>query len=1363
MPQLKGILTTLLLIFILKNPVYSQLLSAPYELLLLKERVTLEENINHIQNDIYPSSDEIIQNKFYRLIQFYQLPNNAQLESIERAGIELLDYIPNQAYLASFPANFDLSQLRNFNIRAISKWQKEWKTSFAVAENNYDDWARQGNWLLLSVRYPKNLSASYVKTFFEYKGITVQKAPDFMNLVHIKIHNQNLDWLLEHPLVNFVNQIPGKGTPESDRGRAMHRSNILDAQNLTGRNYDGTGISVLIRDDGALGPHIDFAGRLTDLSDDYELDLDHGDGVAGISVGAGNLDPDQRGMAAGATIFNKEYEASFLDNTLSLHQNEGVVLTNSSYSNGCNAGYTQTTETVDRQVYQNPTLLHVFSAGNRGLDDCGYGAGERWGNITGGHKQGKNVIATGNLGDNFFLQGSSSRGPAYDGRIKPDICAHGAGHFSTGPNNTYFSFGGTSAASPAVMGVTAQLYQAYRELNNGELPESALIKGILLNTANDLLEKGPDFRTGWGSINAYKAVKTLEEQRYLKDEVEPGAQKTHQIEVPANTRQVKFMLYWADPQAPSGTSKSLINDLNFKGIDPNGAETYPWILDPTPDPSTLGLAAVRGIDNLNNMEQVLIDDPQPGTYELIVEGFQLPFGTHPYHIIYEFIYDEINVTYPNGGEGFIPGAEELICWDAFETDDDFMVDYSLDGGNNWINIGTAADGRTFMEWDVPDEHGHGQVMIRVSTSTHSDTNDEFFSIANPPTNLRIDAVCPDYVRFGWDAPAQAEGYDVYKLGDKFMDSIGHTTDNFFEIPVTNPEDTMWLAVRAHGANQYLSQRTVAFKYEFFGFISCTLDENLATLGFQNSNKLQDCEAVEEALRVRIQNKGAIDQTNFNVYYQIDNGSIIQEVFTDTLSQNEFQYFEFSTPMTFAGDGDYQIKSWVDLAGDAINEDDTSRTNINVIVYTDPTQTEIEEGFSNNPFPPMDWKLKNIDNGVSWAAFNATQSDGSQGTVAFYPNQQNSIVNQKDELISFPIDLSNASFPALFFDRAYALSGNGQADRLQVELYSDCGKQFEGIIFDSDVEGLKTVDQTTESWQPTSAEDWKRKTISLADYTGKNILIKFVSTTKRNNNLFLDNVNIGEYTAAPIAAFTAADGACVATPFTIEDSSEGIVTSYEWNFGMNATPATSTEANPGPITWSQAGTYEISLTVTNSNGTDTFTKQIQVDDAPTADFTYVENEGEVTFTSTVTNASSYFWDFGDGNTSTDPNPVHIYTTQGDYDISLTVEGDNCEPITVSQSIEILLNTNVNNLVNNLGVQVIPNPNQGQFLLQIEDTDVRSIQVRLIDLLGRNILQEKLQTNPGANAFSFERSDLPSGLYFLNVKSEGVNKTIRLVIE
>ena len=93
-------------------------------------------------------------------------------------------------------------------------------------------------------------------------------------------------------------------------------------------------------------------------------------------------------------------------------------------------------------------------------------AGSGWGNVTGGHKQGKNVIAVANLTLTGELASSSSRGPAADGRIKPDIGAKGSSVNSTVPTNDYDLKTGTSMSCPGIAGVMAQVYQGYKELHH---------------------------------------------------------------------------------------------------------------------------------------------------------------------------------------------------------------------------------------------------------------------------------------------------------------------------------------------------------------------------------------------------------------------------------------------------------------------------------------------------------------------------------------------------------------------------------------------------------------------------------------------------------------------------------------------------------------------------------------------------------------------------------------------------------------------------------------------------------------------------------------------------------------------------------
>ncbi len=73
--------------------------------------------------------------------------------------------------------------------------------------------------------------------------------------------------------------------------------------------------------------------------------------------------------------------------------------------------------------------------------------------------------------------------------------------------------------------------------------------------------------------------------------------------------------------------------------------------------------------------------------------------------------------------------------------------------------------------------------------------------------------------------------------------------------------------------------------------------------------------------------------------------------------------------------------------------------------------------------------------------------------------------------------------------------------------------------------------------------------------------------------------------------------------------------------------------------------------------------------PTSEFTFVVDGNQITFTSDVTNANTYLWDFGDDVTSTEPNPVHTYAETGTYTVTLTVIGNGGEAA-ISHDVEAL---------------------------------------------------------------------------------------------
>jgi PKD repeat protein len=129
------------------------------------------------------------------------------------------------------------------------------------------------------------------------------------------------------------------------------------------------------------------------------------------------------------------------------------------------------------------------------------------------------------------------------------------------------------------------------------------------------------------------------------------------------------------------------------------------------------------------------------------------------------------------------------------------------------------------------------------------------------------------------------------------------------------------------------------------------------------------------------------------------------------------------------------------------------------------------------------------------------------------------------------------------------------------------------------------------------------------------------------------------------------------PLTVAftDASKGGPNSWAWDFGDGST---STAVNPAH-TYTRAGTFSVTLTIKNAYGSDSETKAgfVTAGGKPTADFIADERRGVKPFTVTFTdlsagNPTSWKWDFGDGATSTEQNPVHVYQVEGAYDVTLT---------------------------------------------------------------------------------------------------------------
>ena len=732
---------------------------------------------------------ERAENIKYYFMTFIAIPSIEERDQIANLGVTFLEYIPNNTYIVNLDQQCELSALNKYGVIALLPIEGKHKLDPKIQNNNYPKWAINDGKLSIKVLLYKDANTSVTQDIFKSNGYKIDDISLLSNRITITIKPTDLGAIANMSSVWYIEPIDSPSEKENKTGRTLHRSNTINTKYASGRHYNGEGINIMMQDDGIIGPHIDYQGRV-DQSNcggcSTSNSNDHGDHVAGTIMGSGNLDPVAAGMANAAFLYvydssNNNYANAFP----ALYNNDDVVITSKSYSNGCNAGYTSLSQELDQQINLHSSLIHIFSAGNDGNSDCGYGAGSNWGNVTGGHKQGKNVIAVANLTSTSDLANSSSRGPAEDGRIKPDIGAKGSSVNSTIPENDYGLKTGTSMSCPGIAGIMGQLYQAYKELNGGANPNSALMKGVLLNSADDLGNPGPDFKHGWGEVNAYQAIKILENNQYLNSNISQGGNNTHNITVPSAIIQLNVMVYWHDIEGSVNAAPALVNDIDINLINTNGLTVYPWLLDHTANATALNSNATYGNDHINNMEQITIDNPVSGNYVLSVDGFTIPFGAQDYWVIYQYITEEVELTYPIGGEGFVPGEDELIRWDASNGNASFTLEYTTDGVTwNLIANNVAANLRHY-NWTIPNTTT-SQAKVRISRNGNIDESNEGFTIVDAPHSVGVNWICPDSIYVSWNSVNGATDYEVSMLGNVYMDSMTTTTTTTALIINPNP-------------------------------------------------------------------------------------------------------------------------------------------------------------------------------------------------------------------------------------------------------------------------------------------------------------------------------------------------------------------------------------------------------------------------------------------------------------------------------------------------------------------------------------------------------------------------------------------------
>ncbi|MGZ8867947.1 MAG: S8 family serine peptidase, partial [Thermoanaerobaculia bacterium] len=240
----------------------------------------------------------------------------------------------------------------------------------------------------------------------------------------------------------------------------------------------------------------------------------------------------------------------------------------------------------------------------------------------------KNIIAVGAVDSLETIAGFSSRGPARDGRVKPDLVARGVAVFSTRPNGLYGNKQGTSMSAPAVTAMAGLLTQQWRRTFAGANPTPAVLKTLLIAGAEDLGNAGPDYTYGYGLTNAKNSVDLVLAdggvgRRVKRGSLAHGASFETTVTV-GGTQNLRVVLGWSDPEViifpQDGLATSaLVNDLDVEVIGPGGETILPYILDRT-QPTQ---AASRGVNTIDNTEMLEIANAGSGTYRIVVTGSRI--------------------------------------------------------------------------------------------------------------------------------------------------------------------------------------------------------------------------------------------------------------------------------------------------------------------------------------------------------------------------------------------------------------------------------------------------------------------------------------------------------------------------------------------------------------------------------------------------------------------------------------------------------------------------------------------------------------------------------------------------------------------
>lgn len=625
----------------------------------------------------------------YHIVQFDAPITPQNRSELLLTGVEIVEYLPDFAYLVQ-GSSVQLTAVQQLeSLYAIEPFLVADKLSPALFDF---DWESELTVMML-----------------DWRGwVLAETAVTSLTQLALLATNPEVRWIEPKPTITTFN---GRAREVTNVNGVWQSYGFFGAGQIVAVTDSGLDTG----DPNTLSP--DFAGRIVAAHPlvegaSWNDEFGHGTHVAGSLLGSGvqsGADPSSRsyedshaGVAPEASLVVQAFETTTEGTVVGINP-DLYVMYQQVYEDGARihsnswggptgpdgeslyGGYPFMSQRTDAFIYDNPDMTIFFAAGNSGTD-CEDFDGVVDKDSLAAPGTAKNVITVGategdrnnegassafwwqiNLcfisipflfdtvsNDASGMAAFSSRGPADDGRIKPDIVAPGTNILSNrshvpgasslwaphASSDHYTYSGGTSMAAPLTAGMGTLIREWLMTERELDAPTAALIKGVLLNTAvntapgqygdgayQEIPNSFPNSVAGWGRadlgflladdgfaiwFDEHEGVESGETAVYQDGVATP-------LTVNSSEMPLRINLVWTDPPASLSAAKQLVNDLDLVVTTPNGEVLY--------------ANAAAQPDRTNNVEGIILNNPQVGTYQIEVRGHNVPMGSQPFALV----------------------------------------------------------------------------------------------------------------------------------------------------------------------------------------------------------------------------------------------------------------------------------------------------------------------------------------------------------------------------------------------------------------------------------------------------------------------------------------------------------------------------------------------------------------------------------------------------------------------------------------------------------------------------------------------------------------------------------------------------------